>query len=340
MAEQTTKDVVPVNEDILTVQGFLGLPKVKGYLDDVLKERSGQFVANLVSLVNLDFKLKACTPRSIMMCGLKATALNLPLDNNLGFAYAIPYGNEASFQMGYRGFIQLAMRTGLYRSINVIDVGETECQVWDTLTEKLILVPIPDEKEREKAPIIGYAAMFELLNGFRKVIFKKKDVLLAHGKRFSKAYKSGPWQSDTDAMCRKTLIKELLSKWGPMTTEIMESIKADQSVIREGDSGEHVYDYIDNATAEPAVIDYGLDEKTLAELNDLFDILGINPAERTMTLGACKGDAAAAEKLRLELTELVKTKGKEKDKEKEKTDEGGGGPDAGELFNGKKAAKK
>jgi recombination protein RecT len=337
--EEHTKELEIKNESTLTVQGFLNLPKIKGYLDDVLKERSGQFIANLVSLVNLDMKLRQCTPRSVMMVGLKATALNLPLDNNLGFAYAIPYGNEAAFQMGYRGFIQLAMRTGLYRSINVIDVRESECQVWDTLTEKLILVPIPDEKEREKAPIVGYAAMFELINGFRKVIFKKKDVLLAHGKRFSKAYKSGPWQSDTDAMCRKTLMKELLSKWGPMTTEIMESIKADQSVIREGEAGEHVYDYIDNAASEPAVIDYGLDEKTLAELHDLFDILNTNEAERTMKLGACKGNAEAAEKLRLELTEMVKAKGKEQDKEKAKTDTEGG-PDAGELFNGKKAAKK
>ena len=297
------KELTVTNESLLTVQAFLNLPKVKGYLENLLRERTGQFIASLVSLANLDSKLAKCAPRSIMMCGLKAASLNLPLDNSLGFAYAIPYGDIAQFQIGYRGFIQLAMRTGIYRSINVIDIREGELKTWDALTETLTLQMLNNEEVRQKTTVAGYAAMFELNNGFRKVIYRRKDDLIAHGKRFSKTFSKGPWQSDTDQMCKKTLVKELLSKWGPLSTEVMEGIKADQAVIQETEAGE-VYEYLDNGSElKPSA--YNIDPETLAELNSCFDILGYNQAARDMKLAACNGDTEKLANLRAELIKKV-----------------------------------
>jgi len=334
-----SKELEIKNESLLTVQGFLNVPKVKGYLDNVLKERAGQFITSLVSLVNLETKLQKCKPKSIMMCGLKATSLNLPLDNNLGFAYVVPYGHEAQFQIGYKGFIQLAMRTGQYRSINVIDIREGELTIWDALTETLTLHNIDDEKTREKAPIIGYAAMYELKNGFRKVIYRKKESLLAHGKRFSKAFTSGPWQSDTDAMCRKTLLKELLSKWGPLSTDIMEGIKADQAIIRDNETtGEQFYDYADaDVESEIVPITYDIPEKDLAFIEDCFNTLEVNQAERAMKLAGCKGKPEEVTKLIAELKEKIVHK---KAEEKGETKTEGISPHADELFGKDKGKKK
>jgi recombination protein RecT len=311
----------------LTIQGFLGGDKVKTYLEGVMKERAPQFIASLVSLSNLTPGLAQCEPRSLMMCGLKAASLNLPLDNNLGFAYAIPYKNrekgitEAQFQMGYRAFIQLGMRTGLYKSMNVIDIRDGELVLWDALTEDLKLKIIDNEIDREKTPIHGYAAMFELRNGFRKVIYKKRDALLAHGVRFSKAYKSGPWQSDVDAMCKKTLIKELLSKWGPLSTEIMEGIKYDQSVIRETESGATVPDYTDNQDeVVPKQVTYDIPEGMKEDIDNLADILGINEAEKAMELGLAKGDIKKVEAYREKLKAMLSKKEQSGQAEHEQTD--------------------
>lgn len=283
----------------VSIQGYLNSEKVKGYLDGVLKERAGQFVASLVSLANLTPGLMKCDPKSLMMCGLKAAALNLPLDNNLGFAYAIPYGDHAQFQMGYRAFVQLAMRTGLYKSINVIDIREGELQRWDALSESLDLKMIDDDNARSIAPVIGYAAMFELSNGFRKVLYKKRDALMAHGKRFSKTYAKGPWSTDTDAMCKKTLVKELLSKWGPLSTEIMEGIKYDQSVITE--NGEPAYCDTQNEIPyeEPT---YDAPPELLEQIHTAMEILGLTLADGAMRLGACKGDIAKLEALLKDLS--------------------------------------
>lgn len=287
----TTRGELPAASSAMTVQGYLNSDKVKKYLDDVLRERAGQFITSLVSLSNLTPGLAKCEPRSLMMCGLKAASMNLPLDNNLGFAYAIPYGKDASFQLGYRAYIQLAQRTGLFRSINLIDIREGELIKWDALTETLEVKVIENAVVRDKAPIIGFASMFELTNGFRKVMYKTKDALMAHGKRFSKTFNNGPWKSDVDSMCSKTLIKEMLSKWAPLSTEMQEAIKYDQAVIRPTESGSTVPEYPDmQEEPEPEAITYDMPEALLEDINNLCDICKINDAEKGMRLASFKGD--------------------------------------------------
>lgn len=228
------------------VGGFLNHEKIKKHLESMLKERTGQFITSLVSLANLTPGLAKCEPQSIMFCGLKAASMNLPLDNNLGFAYAVPYGTSAQFQIGYKGLVQLAQRTGQYKSINVIVVKQGELELWDVFTEKLKLILIENDEKRDKQPAVGYAAMFELQNGFRKVSYWTRAKVEAHGKRFSKTYNNGPWKTDFDAMAKKTVLKDLLSKWGPLSTEMQEAIKYDQAVIRKDEeTGEDVPEYVD-----------------------------------------------------------------------------------------------
>lgn len=247
----------------LTVSSYLNQDQVRKHLDSMLKERAGQFITSLVSLSNLTKGLEKCDPKTLLYCGLKAASMDLPLDNNLGFAYAVPYGQSAQFQIGYRGLIQLAQRTGQYKSINVIEIRAGELENWDVLNETLTLVIIEDVEKREKQPVVGYVSTFELINGFRKTVYWSRAKVEAHGKRFSKTYNNGPWKSDFDAMAKKTVLKELLSKWGPLSIKMQEAIKFDQAVIRKDEeTGEEIPDYMD---ADFSVVD---DKPTADDLTD------------------------------------------------------------------------
>ncbi len=235
----------------LTISQYLNNDSVKKHVEGILKERAPQLMTSLISLANLTPGLAKCDPKTLLYCGMKAASLNLPLDNNLGFAYAIAYRNnktgtvEAQFQAGYRAYIQLAQRSGQYKKINVLDVRQGELKAWNPFTEELELVLIEDVDKREKLPIVGYAGIFELLNGFQKVTYWPKDRITKHAKRFSKTFNKGPCQTDFDAMARKTVIKELISRWGPMSIQLQDAVKFDQSVIREADDGTEIPDYID-----------------------------------------------------------------------------------------------
>ena len=235
----------------LTISQYLNRVDVKKHIESILKDRAPQLITSLISLSNLTPGLAKCDPKTLLYCGMKAASLNLPLDNNLGFAYAVPFTNhktgvtEAQFIAGYRAFIQLAQRSGQYKKINVIEVKTGELKKWDPFTEELELVLIEDVDKRESLPVIGYAAMFELLNGFSKTSYWPKDRVLKHAKRFSKTFNKGPWQTDFDMMAKKTVIKDLIGKWGPMSIELQEAIKYDQAVIRETEDGTEVPDYID-----------------------------------------------------------------------------------------------
>jgi recombination protein RecT len=301
-----SKDLTVKNEEVLTMRAYLEQPNIKIYIRELLKEKAGAWETSMITLWQGDQRLQKCKKLSVVMCGLKAAALNLPLENNLGYAYAIPYGEEATFQLGYKAFVQLAMRTGLFVKLNVIEVKEGELLSWEPLSE---LIEYKALDNRESIATIGFCAYFKLTNGFEKVIFRKKEELLAHGKRFSKAYlkKDAPWQTDTDAMCRKTLLKELLSKWAPLSADVIAGIKADQAVIRPTETGE-VYEYPDAGHEEEAPT-YDIPAHALAELHSYFDTLGINEAERAMRLGACKGDPEAIQTLACSLRDEINMEG-------------------------------
>lgn len=238
-------------------------PAAQKYLDDLLHEKKGQFVNNLTALVANKAELQECEPFTLMFAALKATALSLPIEPSLGMAHVIPYKNkkkgtvEAQFQIGYKGFQQLALRTGQYKRINTTEVRQGEIGKRNRLTGQIEWHWIEDEAERLKAPVIGYVNYFILLNGFESTFYMSKEEMEAHALRYSQTYKSttayikeqSKWTTDFDAMAMKTVVKLNLSKNGVLSVELADAIQADQSVMRE----ENKYEYVDNE--EQIIID-------------------------------------------------------------------------------------
>lgn len=227
----------------LTHKHFFNSPAVKQKFSEVLDGNGQQFVASLLSIVTNNNLLAKATNESIMTAAMKAATLKLPIEPSLGMAYIVPYNrnekqgntwvkiNEAQFQMGYKGFIQLAQRSGQIRNINCDIVYKEEFLRYDKVYGTLHL----KEEQVDSGEVEGYFASLELINGFRKMIFWKKEKVIVHAQKYSKTYdkqigdfKSGtPWKTEFDAMAQKTLIKELLSKYAPLSTELQEAIIAD-----------------------------------------------------------------------------------------------------------------
>ena len=216
--------------------------RMGAYLTQVLQERKNSFVNNIVALVGSNDKLQKCDPLTVIYAGIKATALGLPLDPNLGQAYVIPYKQDAQFQVGYKGFIQLAIRSGQFKTLNTIEVKEGELEEFDLLSGELTFKAKPN---RHTLPTTGYVAFFELLNGFRKSLYMTLEEVQAHRAKFSKA-KESPWNTDFDAMAKKTVLKLLLNRYAPMSIEMQSAVTSDQAVFKkDADSPE----YVDNPFA-------------------------------------------------------------------------------------------
>lgn len=227
----------------LTHKHFFNSPAVKQKFSEVLDGNGQQFVASLLSIVTNNNLLAKATNESIMTAAMKAATLKLPIEPSLGMAYIVPYNrnekqgntwvkiNEAQFQMGYKGFIQLAQRSGQIRNINCDVVYKEEFLRYDKVYGTLHLT----DEQVDSGEVEGYFASLELINGFRKMIFWKKEKVIAHAQKYSKTYdkqigdfKPGtPWKTEFDAMAQKTLIKELLSKYAPLSIELQKAILAD-----------------------------------------------------------------------------------------------------------------
>lgn len=233
-------------------------PRTQSYLEQVLGERKGEFVNNLTALVANNDKLQECEPMTTMYAALKATALELPLDQNLGFAYVLPYKDNknnrtvSQFQLGYKGIAQLAIRSGQFKRINVTDVREGELVGRDRRTGEVKINFIEDEAKREKLPVIGYLGYFRLLNGYEKESYWTVDELKKHGLRYSQTFSSknqyvrdnSKWATDFDQMSKKTVLKLMLNKGdAPMSVQMQNAIKFDQAVIK---NEKDDIEYVDN----------------------------------------------------------------------------------------------
>lgn len=213
--------------------------RTQNYLAQVLGEKKASFVNNITALVSNSASLQECDPLTVLYAGIKATALDLPLDANLGFTYVIPYRDNkagktvAQFQLGYKAFIQLAMRSGQFRTINVREVKEGEIVNEDFVSGEIQFRMLTEN--REDAKTIGYVAFFRLVNGFEKMLYMCNDKLERHGKKFSQTFKKGYglWKDDFDSMARKTVLKLLLSRYAPLSVEMQTAIQSDQGVISE-----------------------------------------------------------------------------------------------------------
>lgn len=254
-------------------------PSTQKYLESVLGERKGSFVNNLVALVANNSLLHDCEPYTIMFAGMKATALNLLLDNSLGFAYVLPYKDNkrgitvAQFQLGYKGVKQLALRSGQFATIpNATDVREGELVSRNRLTGECKFNFIDDVDEREKLPIIGFVSYFKLLNGAESTFYMSMKEMEKHALRYSQTYRStnpkvkaaSKWSTDFNEMACKTVVKLNLSKNAPLSVEMADAIKADQAVMYKQDE----YSYLDNEQQE---IDMAAAQQVADKFNDFAD---------------------------------------------------------------------
>lgn len=218
--------------------------------------RASRFVTAITSAVSNNPDLQTCDAATIVSAGLLGEGLNLSPSPQLGQYYLVPFNDRkngrkvAQFQLGYKGYIQLAIRSGQYRKLNVLPIKQGELISFDPLDEEITVQLIEDERTREEAPTIGYYAMFEYTNGFRKAIYWSREKMNSHAERYSAGYKAHKgytfWEKDFDAMACKTMLRQLISKWGIMSIDMQKAIESDAGVIRS--SGE--VDYIDAPTSD------------------------------------------------------------------------------------------
>lgn len=278
------------------VAAFLKSPAVVGNLAGTLGDvtKSKQFLANVLSYTNNTTALQECAPASIVTAALVGESLKLPMSPQLGYFYLVPYNNKkwnpqtkkweenkvATFQMGYRGYLQLAIRSGQYKFINVGSIKQGELVDWNPMTEHLELEAIEDEEVREATPTIGYFATFQLCGGFTKTIFWRKQKMLVHADKYSQAFHlhagqdnfkswvsyedyekgnydpkternySSFWYKDFDGMAQKTMLRQLLSKWGIMSVEMVSAFENDMTMKEEIGGQQEYFDSTDQPQIE------------------------------------------------------------------------------------------
>lgn len=263
-----------MSENQIATQGnkltFSQLINTKGYqrtISNALKDpnKAQRFMAAITSAVAINCDLQECDPRTVLSGALLGESLGLSPSPQLGQYYLVPFNNskrgvkEARFQLGYKGLVQLALRSGQYKRLNVMSVKEGELVRFNPLTEEIELNLIQDDMERDNTATIGYVAMFEYLNGFQKTIYWSREKMEAHAMKFSKGYaaKKGYtfWEKDFDSMAYKTMLRQLISKWGIMSIELQTAFENDTEA-RE--------DY----SEEPVVVLPSCDEPALSESED------------------------------------------------------------------------
>lgn len=225
----------------VTVKNILANVNYKNRFEEILGKRAPGFISSIINISNSP-GLKDCEPMSVVSAAVVAATLDLPIDPNLGFAYIVPYndknkGKIAQFQMGYKGFIQLAQRSGQYKTINAVELFENEIKKINRLTGEIELEDNPEPSTK----VTGYVAYFRLINGFEKALYMTREQVETHGKKYSQSYKSNKewvvksslWSTDFSSMAIKTVIKLLISKYGPLSIEMQKAVVADQAYIKE-----------------------------------------------------------------------------------------------------------
>ncbi len=260
---------------------YLTQDAVKKQINSVVGGKNGtRFISSIVSAVQTTPALQECTNPSILSAALLGEALNLSPSPQLGQFYMVPFDNkkkkvkEAQFQLGYKGYVQLAERSGYYKKLNVLAIKEGELIRYDPLNEEIEVELIEDDVTREETPAMGYYAMFEYENGFRKTLYWSKKRMLAHAEKYSQAFKrnggakslelleqrkipenemwkySSFWFKDFDGMAMKTMLRQLISKWGIMSIDLQTALDKDMAVIHEDGSAE----YVENEQEEENVV--------------------------------------------------------------------------------------
>lgn len=220
------------------------------------KDRATRFIASISSAVATNQALQECDAGTILSGALLGESLNLSPSPQLGQYYLVPFNDSkkgykvAQFQLGYKGYIQLAIRSGQYKKLNVLAIKKGELIKYDPLNEEIEVNLIEDEEERENAETIGYYAMFEYTNGFRKSLYWSKSKMEKHALKYSKGYAAHKgytfWEKDFDGMAYKTMLRQLISKWGIMSIDMQQAVEKDMATI----NTDGTYEYVDNEESE------------------------------------------------------------------------------------------
>lgn len=254
------------------INGILDGEAMRKRFDELLGKRSPQFISSLVTLINATPQLQQAiyeAPMTVIQAALKAATYDLPIDPALGYAYIVPFNNsvkeadgtfhkrmEAAFILGYKGMNQLAMRTGAYKTINVMDVREGELKSYNRLTEEISIEFIEDEDAREATPVVGYVGYFKLINGTEKTIYMTRKQIEAHEKKHRKGkYMGKGWQDDFEAMAQKTVYRRLIGKWGLMSIDYQTADAATIAAAEAIATGN-----FDDDSMEGSIIDAGTGE--------------------------------------------------------------------------------
>lgn len=247
------------NRPKMSFTQFMGADVVQKRAIQILGEKKAlSFTSSIISAVQMNPGLQECEPKSIFNAALLGESLNLSPSPQLGQYYLVPFNNkngkQAQFQIGYKGLIQLAIRSGQYKKLNVLAIKKGELINYDPLNEEIEVNLIDDEVEREETETIGYYAMFEYTNGFRKSIYWSKPKMIKHAEKYSAGYKAHKgytfWEKDFDGMAYKTMLRQLISKWGIMSVEMQTAFESDMAVLKDDGTKE----YIDNPTNDNNVI--------------------------------------------------------------------------------------
>lgn len=302
-ARESANHQVPAKQGTLgVVKGLLNNDEVKKRFTEILSEKAPQFMSSITSLVSSSTNFNDVDPNTIVASALVAATLNLPINQNFGFAYLIPYnsktGKKCQFQMGYKGFMQLALRTGMYETFNATEVYEGELTERNRLTGIIKI----DESQRKSNKVVGYAAYFKLISGFSKTLYMTVDEITAHAKKYSKSYtkEDGLWKKDFHAMAMKTVIKMILSKNGMLSVDynMQKAAEADQAVVNE----DGTFDYVDaksevdaNFERELSPEDWENPTKIIEVLEAFKDLESFNSfvgdnSERLSSIGGKEGE--------------------------------------------------
>ncbi len=264
----------------ITAKSLFDRVDVKEKFAELLGKRAPSFITSVLQIVSSNKMLADADPTSIYQSAAVAATLDLPLNNSLGFAYIVPYNEKqpdgsykkvAQFQIGYKGFKQLALRSGQFLTMNSVDVREGEILTHDRLSGEMTFAWILDEKERESLPIVGYVSFFKLINGYEQTFYMTREKLEKHGKKFSQTFKKGfgLWKDDFDSMCLKTVTKLNLSKNAPLSIEMQKAVVVDQAIVKNSDTIDVTYPDNEIDKEQERIILMLSDCKTADEVNEI-----------------------------------------------------------------------
>ena len=260
-----------------TFSAFLTSDAIKRRINEMVGGKDGQrFITSIISAVSTNPALAECEHSTILSAAMLGESLKLSPSPQLGQYYMVPFKDKkrgckvAQFQLGYKGYIQLAIRSGYYKKLNVLAIKEGELVSFDPLEEEIKVNLVEDDRERETLPTIGYYAMFEYQNGFRKAMYWSREKMMAHADRYSMAFSaqayerlqkgeipekdlwkySSFWYKDFDGMAYKTMLRQLISRWGIMSIDLQKAMDGDMGAINEDGSVDYVDNYSDETPAQ------------------------------------------------------------------------------------------